>query len=94
VSTVITRREALLSLPGLAAASKLFAQPGKRQLPVKTLSHATLSVSDPKRSLEFYQALFGMPIQAYQGPDDSAPPGLRIGAGPQFLFFTRVRPDG
>jgi catechol 2,3-dioxygenase-like lactoylglutathione lyase family enzyme len=94
VSAVITRRNALLSLPGLAAASKLFAQSGKRQLPVKTLSHATLSVSDPKRSLEFYQALFGMPIQAYQGPDDSAPPGLRIGAGPQFLFFTGVRPNG
>ena len=25
-------------------------------------------MTDPKRSLDFYQALFGMPIQAHQGP--------------------------
>jgi catechol 2,3-dioxygenase-like lactoylglutathione lyase family enzyme len=94
VSAVISRRDALLSLPGIAAASKLLAQPAKRQLPVKALSHVTLSVSDPKRSIEFYQALFGMPIQAYQGPDQTAPPALRIGAGPQFLFLTGVGPNG
>ena len=91
---MISRRDALLSLPGIAAASRLFAQPGKRRLPVKTLSHMTLSVSDPKRSLEFYQALFGLPIQAYQGPDQSAPPALRIGAGPQFMFLSPIRGNG
>jgi catechol 2,3-dioxygenase-like lactoylglutathione lyase family enzyme len=46
-----------------------------------TLNHLTLSVSDPKRSLEFYQGLFGMPIQARQADTVL----LRIGAGPQFL---------
>jgi len=91
---VLSRRDALLSLPGIAAASGLFAQAGKRQLPVKTLSHMTLSVSDPKRSVEFYQALFGLPIQAYQGPDQSAPPALRIGAGPQFMFLSPIRGSG
>ncbi len=91
---VISRRDALLSLPGLAAASKLLAQPGKRQLPVKALSHATISVSDPKRSLEFYQGLFGLPIQAYQGPDPTFPPALRIGPGPQFLFLSPIRGNG
>lgn len=87
---MITRRDALLSL---AAAPALLGQ-AKRQLPVKALSHVTIAVSDPKRSLEFYQGLFGLPIQAYQGPNDSAPPSFRIGAGPQFLFLSGVRGNG
>ena len=41
----------------------------------------TLNVSDLKRSLEFYQGLFGMPIQARQGSRLL----LRVGAGPQYL---------
>jgi catechol 2,3-dioxygenase-like lactoylglutathione lyase family enzyme len=45
------------------------------------MNHLTLSVSDPQRSLEFYQGLFGMPIQARQG----ATTLLRIGTGPQFI---------
>ena len=45
------------------------------------LSQMTLTVSDVKRSLAFYQGLFGMPIQARQGSTLF----LRIGAGPQFL---------
>jgi catechol 2,3-dioxygenase-like lactoylglutathione lyase family enzyme len=85
VIPLISRRDALRALPGIVAASKLFAH-SKRQLPVKTLSHVTLRVSDPKRSIEFYQGLFGLPVQAYQGPDRNALPTLRIGAGPQFLF--------
>src|SRR5271168_3429242 len=76
VISPISRRDALRVLPGIAAASKLFAQ-SKRQLPVKTLSHVTLRVSDPKRSIEFYQGLFGLPNQAYQGPDENALPTLR-----------------
>lgn len=86
----MTRRNLLASLPALATASKLMAQSGKRQLPVKSLSHMTLSVSNPKRSLEFYQGLFGLPVQAYQG----ATPVLRIGPGPQFLFLSAVGPNG
>ena len=41
----------------------------------------TLTVSDVKRSVDFYQGLFGMPIQARQGSTVL----LRIGAGPQFI---------
>jgi catechol 2,3-dioxygenase-like lactoylglutathione lyase family enzyme len=41
----------------------------------------TLVVSDLKRSIEFYQGLFGMPIQARL--DSSVL--LRVGAGPQYL---------
>jgi catechol 2,3-dioxygenase-like lactoylglutathione lyase family enzyme len=91
---MISRREALAAVGGVAAASHLFSQPKKGQLPVKALSHVTLSVSDPKRSIEFYQGLFGLPIQSYQGPTDASPPSLRIGAGPQFLFVSGIRGGG
>jgi catechol 2,3-dioxygenase-like lactoylglutathione lyase family enzyme len=89
----LTRRN-VLAFPLAAAGSRAFAQSKKGQLPVNALSHVTLSVSDPKRSIEFYQALFGLPIQSYQGPTDASPPSLRIGAGPQFLFVSGIRGGG
>src|SRR5437868_14571365 len=81
----ISRRALLLSVPAIAAARQLGAQGGARpQLRVRALNHFTLAVSDPKRSLEFYQRLFGLAVQAHQG----AIPVLRIGAGPQFLALS------
>ena len=50
------------------------------------LSQLTLTVSDVKRSLDFYQGLFGMPIQARQGISVF----LRIGAGPKFLALRQA----
>ena len=78
--TEISRRDLLLTLPGLAMTPRLFAQ-AKPQIPVKALNHFTLQVSDLKRSQEFYQGLFGLPIQARQGPTLI----LRLGNGPQFM---------
>jgi len=86
----ITRRNLLLSLPAAALASRARAQASKPSVPVTGLSHMTLSVSDPKRSLQFYQGLFGMPIQAHQGPTTI----LRIGPGPQFVALGAVGPNG
>jgi len=86
---MISRRNLLLSLPGAALASRALAQ-SKPTIPVRGLSHMTLSVTDPKRSLEFYQGLFGMAIQAHQG----AVPILQIGAGPQFVALGQVGPNG
>lgn len=86
----ITRRNLLLSLPAAAMASRALGQSSKRSIPVTGLSHMTLSVSDVKRSTEFYQGLFGMPIQARQGTN----PTLRIGPGPQFVFLSPVGPNG
>ena len=80
----MTRRELLLSLPALALARAGFAQAGGPAIPVKALNHFTLAVSDVKRSLDFYQGLFGMPIQARQGSTVL----LRMGNGPQFLALT------
>src|SRR6185436_13676194 len=87
----VRRRDFLKSLPALAAAPRLLSQsPGRPLIPVRALNHMTLSVSDPKRSLDFYQGLFGMPIQARQGQTTL----LRIGAGPQFLALSGTGPNG
>ena len=44
----------------------------------------TLTVTDVQRSIEFYQGLFGMPIQTWQ----ARTPVLRIGTGPQFMALS------
>lgn len=85
----MTRRHLLLALPALAAwplAPSAFAQASRRQLRVRAFNHMTLRVSDVRRSLEFYQRMFGMPIQARQGTTVC----LRIGAGPQFLALSEA----
>jgi catechol 2,3-dioxygenase-like lactoylglutathione lyase family enzyme len=85
----ITRRSLLLSLPALPAlvvARKAFAQAAGSTLRARGLNQMTLGVSNVKRSLDFYQGLFGMPIQARQG----AALILRIGAGPQFLALSEA----
>ncbi len=81
------RRHFLLSLPALVIAKRVVGQ-GRPPLRVRALNHLTLSVSDVKRSLDFYQGLFGMPIQARQ----AATPILRIGTGPQFLALSAAGP--
>jgi catechol 2,3-dioxygenase-like lactoylglutathione lyase family enzyme len=48
----------------------------------------TLTVSDRKRSLDFYQALFGWPVQHTQGTST----GIRIGAGPQYVSLSQGGP--
>ncbi|MGE3512674.1 MAG: VOC family protein [Vicinamibacterales bacterium] len=80
-SAGISRRSLLMALPAVLAAGRAHAQGAKPMLKPRDLNHLTLSVTDPQRSLEFYQGLLGMPIQARQ----AATTLLRIGAGPQFL---------
>ncbi len=85
---MISRRHVLKSLPALLAApaaARLAGQAAKPQIAVRAFNHMTLAVADLKRSLEFYQRLFGMPIQARQGASSIL---LRVGAGPQFLALT------
>jgi len=65
-------------------APRFFAQAGKPTIAVKTLNHFTLAVSDVKRSVDFYQGLFGMPIQQRQGSTVI----MRIGNGPQYMALT------
>jgi catechol 2,3-dioxygenase-like lactoylglutathione lyase family enzyme len=83
----IDRRSFLAALPALAIAPRLAAQVAPRApFRVNGLSQITLTVSDVKRSLEFYQGLFGMPVQARQGPAVL----LRIGNGPRFLALRQA----
>ncbi len=77
----MTRRAWLCSLPALALARRVFAQVQPARLRVRGLHQVTLAVSDLERSLEFYQGLFGLPVQARHG----ATTLLRIGDGPHFL---------
>src|SRR5947207_2306476 len=77
----MTRRELLLSLPAAAVARHVFAQAGNPAIRVRGINHVTLAVSDVKRSVDFYQGLFGMPVTSRQGMTTN----LQIGAGPQFL---------
>ena len=76
----VSRRNFLLASAAGAAAARLAAQP-RPVLPVRELNHMTLTCSDPKQSLEFYQGLFGMPVQTHQG----VMPLLRVGEGPTFI---------
>ncbi len=82
----LTRRAMLLSLPALALTSRMRAQEGVAALRVSGLHQVTLAVSDLERSLKFYQALFGMPVQVRHG----ASVLLRIGDGPHFMALTEA----
>ena len=88
MSLRIGRRSFLASLPVCLAAERLLAQGGLPQIRVDGLSQLTLTVSDPGRSIAFYQGLFGMPIQAQQGTTTL----LRIGDGPRFLAIVPAEP--
>jgi catechol 2,3-dioxygenase-like lactoylglutathione lyase family enzyme len=74
-------RRLLLSLPLLMTAPPVFAQAENSPIRVRGINHVTLSVSDVKRSVDFYQGLFGMAVTSRQGMTTN----LQIGAGPQFL---------
>ena len=51
--------------------------PGQGLLTIREINHCTLGVSNGKRSVEFYQKIFNLPIDTYQGPT----PILRVGSG-------------
>ncbi len=88
----LTRRQLLFSLPVLGSAiarpfnAALGGQAASSPIRVRSLNHFGIAVSDPKRSIDFYQGLFGMPVQARQG----ATTILRLGAGPQFLSIRPI----
>lgn len=78
----ISRRGAMAALPALLMAPRLLAQQGAATpIRVRGLQQVSLVVSDPRRSVRFYQDLFGMPVQARHGGATL----LRIGNGPQFM---------
>lgn len=85
MSIRITRRNLLCALPGvLGLRAVLGAQQSAAPLATLAMNHVTLTVSNARRSLDFYQRLFGLPIVATQGTI----PILRLGSGPQFLALS------
>lgn len=82
------RRALLKALPALAFAPTLLAQSGPRPIAVRKLHSFGLRVSDVERSVAFYQAVFGAPIQARRGDTVC----LRIGAGPRFFSLSPLGP--
>jgi len=85
-----SRREVLLSLPAIALLPGGLTAQTKGQLRARGLHSMTLAVTDVKRSLQFYQGLFGMPVQSRHG--DS--PLLRVGSGPKFMALTPAAANG
>lgn len=75
----ITRRELLGALSGLVAAAPaaMAAEPAIGA--VKQLNHVTMFVRDVRKSVAFYQDLFGMPVLTRQDP------GVNLNAGTGFL---------
>ena len=86
----ISRRNLIASLSALLlSSSQTPAQSRQPDIPVSTLNHVTLSVVDVRRSVEFYQDLFDMPLLTSRSTDPADEvansPSLAIGTGPQSL---------
>ena len=62
---------------------------GKGLLPLVDYNHFTVFVPDAKANVGFYQGLFDLRIDTYQGPM----PIIRVGAGNQFLAFVGGRSE-
>jgi catechol 2,3-dioxygenase-like lactoylglutathione lyase family enzyme len=74
----------LAGLTALAAWPRAFAQASGLKL--RKLHSFEIRVTDVGRAVEFYQGLFGLPVQARSNERVS----LRIGEGPQFMAIRRV----
>jgi catechol 2,3-dioxygenase-like lactoylglutathione lyase family enzyme len=89
---LLTRRQMLSSIPMLGVVSRSIAvaapraQAASGQIRVRSINHFGLAVSDPKRSVDFYQGLFGLPIRARYGTTTL----LMVGKGPQFISIAAV----
>ena len=98
----LSRREVVTALAALfAAATDGAAQTPTAPVAARTLNHVSISVTDIKRSVEFYQSLFGMRIISQQGTGNNPVAGgdgsvvnLAPGAGPEFLGIYQGQPVG
>lgn len=82
-----SRRQLLQSLPLLALAPSALAQ-GNSPVAVQKIHSFDIKVSDVDRSVDFYQAMFGSPIQSRQGETVC----LRVGEGPHFFSISPAGP--
>lgn len=82
-----SRRTLLKALPALALAPQLLAQQAALPIPLIKLHNFGLRVSNVRRSLAFYQGLFGAAVQARQG--DTVV--LQMGDGPYFFSLSPLQ---
>lgn len=85
MTSALDRRSFLVSLPALMMAPRVIAQTANAPIKLRSFNHVNLTVSDLKRSIDFYQGLFGMPVQGRTG---STGVQLRVGSGPQHLALS------
>ena len=98
----MTRRDIIASLAALAIAPRPgAAQTAQAPVAARTLNHVSISVADIKRSVDFYQGLFGMTVKSQQGVGDNVTAGgdgtvvnLAPGPGPEFLGIYQGKPVG
>jgi catechol 2,3-dioxygenase-like lactoylglutathione lyase family enzyme len=98
----LSRREVVTALAALfAAATDGAAQTPTPPAAARTLNHVSISVTDIKRSVEFYQSMFGMRIISQQGTGNNPIAGgdgsvvnLAPGTGPEFLGIYQGKPVG
>ena len=89
---MLTRRQLLVTLPALGTTvaapfrAVLEGQVERTPIRVRSLNHFEIAVADPTRTIDFYQGLFGMPVQARVGTTTV----LRVGLGPQFLSIRPI----
>lgn len=90
VTTNLGRRRLLqwmTALPFAGLGNGLLAQAAPAPIAVHKLHNFSLKVTDVQRSVDFYQGLFGMAIQARQSESVC----LQIGDGPQFMTLSPTR---
>jgi len=80
------RREFLQMIPLLAVAPSTLAQ-NTSPVPVQKIHSCNMRVTDVARSVNFYQDLFGAPVQARRGEQVF----LRVGDGPRFFSLSPTR---
>ncbi len=72
-STSLRRRDFLGGLGALALAPNAVAAMASRSpISVTAINHAKIRVTDPARSLEWYQSLFGLPMRLVESEGEYA----------------------
>lgn len=66
-------------------------QSAQGKLPLLDINHFTTFMANAPTGNQFYQDLFGLGIQSYQGPTT---PALAVGDGKQFLMFVGGAAEG
>jgi catechol 2,3-dioxygenase-like lactoylglutathione lyase family enzyme len=84
----LSRRTLLASIPALGLLPRVLSAQEAPAISVKKLNCFEIRVSDPFRTVQFYQNLFGMPVQARFGERVC----LRVGQGPHFMTVRPLQP--